>query len=58
MSHAYVEPGDSWSVRWYLVAGGFSNVSKQAMIIRLQDLALVKNETRARLSWTEAYSFS
>ncbi len=38
-------------------AGGFSNVSKQAMIIRLQDLGLVQNETRARLSWAESYSF-
>ena len=35
-------------------AGGFKNVSKQAMIIRLQDLGLVKNETQARLSWKEA----
>ena len=34
-------------------AGDFSNVSKQAMIIRLQDLGLVKNETRAKLSWRE-----
>ena len=39
-------------------AGSFSNVSTQAMIIRLQDLGLVKNETRARLSWAESYSFS
>jgi Zn-dependent peptidase ImmA (M78 family) len=39
-------------------AGGFSNVSKQAMIIRLQDRGLVQNETRARLSWAESYSFS
>ncbi len=39
-------------------AGGFSNVSNQSMIIRLQDLGLVKNETQARLSWTETYSFS
>jgi Zn-dependent peptidase ImmA (M78 family) len=39
-------------------AGGFSNVSKQAMIIRLQDLGLIKNETRARLSWSESYSFA
>ena len=31
--------------------GEFSNVSKQAMIIRLQELGLVKNETSARLSW-------
>jgi hypothetical protein len=35
-------------------AGGFFNVSKQAMIIRLQDLGLVKNETRAKLSWQES----
>jgi Zn-dependent peptidase ImmA (M78 family) len=38
--------------------GGFSNVSKQAMIIRLQDLGLVRNETRVRLSWAESYSIS
>jgi Zn-dependent peptidase ImmA (M78 family) len=38
-------------------AGGFSNVSKQAMIIRLQDLGLVQNETRARLSWAESNSY-
>jgi hypothetical protein len=31
---------------------------KDGMIIRLQDLGLVQNETRARLSWTESYSFS
>ncbi|MDF7824636.1 hypothetical protein P4B35_11480 [Pontiellaceae bacterium B12227] len=30
MSHANVEPGDSWSVRWYLVAGEFSKVRKRA----------------------------
>ncbi|UCG08877.1 MAG: hypothetical protein JSV83_09595, partial [Desulfobacterales bacterium] len=35
-------------------AGGFTNVSKQAMIIRLQELGLVRNETRARLSWRES----
>jgi Zn-dependent peptidase ImmA (M78 family) len=34
-------------------AGGFSNVSKQAMIIRLQDLGLVKNKTHTRLTWEE-----
>jgi Zn-dependent peptidase ImmA (M78 family) len=39
-------------------AGRFSNVSKQAMIIRLQDLGLVKNETRARLSWKESYAMA
>jgi Zn-dependent peptidase ImmA (M78 family) len=39
-------------------AGWFSNVSKQAMIIRLQDLGLVKNETRARLSWKESFAMN
>ncbi|MBT8331426.1 MAG: ImmA/IrrE family metallo-endopeptidase [Deltaproteobacteria bacterium] len=39
-------------------AGGFYNVSKQAMIIRLQDLELVRNETQAQLSWAESYCFS
>jgi Zn-dependent peptidase ImmA (M78 family) len=39
-------------------AGGFSNVSKQAMIIRLQELSLVKNETRARLSWDESFALT
>jgi Zn-dependent peptidase ImmA (M78 family) len=32
-------------------AGGFSNVSKQAMIIRLQDLGLLINETATRMDW-------
>jgi hypothetical protein len=32
-------------------AGNFSNVSKQAMIIRLQDLGLVRNETCTPLAW-------
>ncbi|MFO7987552.1 MAG: ImmA/IrrE family metallo-endopeptidase [Desulfatiglandaceae bacterium] len=32
-------------------AGGFSNVSKQAMIIRLQDLGLLVNKTPVRLDW-------
>jgi hypothetical protein len=31
---------------------------KDGMIIRLQDLGLVQNETRAGLSWAESYSFS
>jgi hypothetical protein len=35
-------------------AGGFTNVSKQAMIIRLQDLGLVINETRSPLAWRES----
>lgn len=37
-------------------AGNFTNVSKQAMIIRLQDLGLVKNEAPARMSWSESYT--
>jgi len=32
-------------------AGGFSNVSKQAMIIRLQDLGLLINQTNTRMDW-------
>lgn len=32
-------------------AGGFSNVSKQAMIIRLQDLDLLINETSTEMNW-------
>ena len=32
-------------------AGGFHNVSKHAMIIRLQDLGLLVNETKTRMDW-------
>jgi Zn-dependent peptidase ImmA (M78 family) len=32
-------------------AGGFSNVSLQAMIIKLQELGLVRNRTRVRMGW-------
>ena len=32
-------------------AGGFSNVSKQAMIIRLQDLGLMINKTSTKMDW-------
>lgn len=32
-------------------AGGFSNVSKHAMIIRLQDLGLLVNKTKTRMDW-------
>jgi Zn-dependent peptidase ImmA (M78 family) len=32
-------------------AGGFSNVSKQAMIIRLQELGLLINLTTAKMNW-------
>jgi hypothetical protein len=48
---------DPCVANWHLIAesviraGGFSNVSKQAMIIRLQELGLVHNQTRAPLTW-------
>jgi len=32
-------------------AGGFSNVSRQAMIIRLQDLGLLINKTSTEMNW-------
>jgi hypothetical protein len=32
-------------------AGKFSNVSKQAMIIRLQDLRLIRNATMTHINW-------
>jgi Zn-dependent peptidase ImmA (M78 family) len=32
-------------------AGGFDNVSRQAMIIRLQELGLVVNHTRQEMRW-------
>ncbi len=32
-------------------SGGFSNVSKQAMIIRLQDLGLLINKTSTEMNW-------
>jgi len=44
---------DNWqhiadAVRW---AGGFLNISKQAMMIRLQDLGLVVNHTDQPINW-------
>lgn len=36
-------------------AGGFSNVSRQAMIFRLQDLGLVVNRTGIRMDWRSLY---
>jgi Zn-dependent peptidase ImmA (M78 family) len=32
-------------------AGRFSNVSKEAMIIRLKELGLVRNKTQAPMGW-------
>jgi Zn-dependent peptidase ImmA (M78 family) len=39
-------------------AGNFSNVSKQAMILRLQDLGLVRNETCTPLVWRKMVAYS
>ncbi|MGA9260334.1 MAG: ImmA/IrrE family metallo-endopeptidase [Desulfobacterales bacterium] len=50
----YIEP---CVCNWPFIAraiqntGGFSNVSKQAIIIRLQELGLVVNETTAEIGW-------
>jgi Zn-dependent peptidase ImmA (M78 family) len=47
---------------WPLIAeaaiykGGFENVSKQAMVIRLQDLGLLINNTTEALGWPKAAS--
>ena len=35
--------------------GGFSNVSKHAMIIRLQDLGLLINKTKKKMDWDALY---
>ena len=35
--------------------GGFSNVSKHAMIIRLQDLGLLVNKTKKKMNWDALY---
>ncbi|MFC1812596.1 ImmA/IrrE family metallo-endopeptidase [Thermodesulfobacteriota bacterium] len=54
----YFDPSAS---NWHLIAdrvceaGGFSNVSKQAMIIKLQNLGLVKNTTGARMGWAKVF---
>ncbi|MGD8336285.1 MAG: ImmA/IrrE family metallo-endopeptidase [Desulfobacterales bacterium] len=51
----YIEP---CVCNWPFIAqaiqktGGFSNVSKQAIIIRLQELGLVINETTAEIGWS------
>lgn len=51
----YVEPcAEHWPLLAEAVCaeGGFSNVSKQAMIIRLQELGLLVNLSGAALSWS------
>ncbi len=53
-SSIYIEPCVS---NWPFIAqavqnaGGFLNVSKQALIIRLQELGLIINETTAKVGW-------
>jgi hypothetical protein len=48
---------DTCIENWHLIAdivrtaGNFSNVSKQSMIIRLQELGLVKNLTNDSMDW-------
>jgi Zn-dependent peptidase ImmA (M78 family) len=50
-------PGEPFVEQWPFIAaamceaGGFSNVSKHAMIIRLQDLGLLVNKTKTRMDW-------
>ena len=49
-----IEPcAENWPFIASLVcdAGGFTNVSRQAMVIRLQDLGLLVNQTGAPLGW-------
>jgi len=52
------DPGrEAFAEQWPYIAaamceaGGFSNVSRQAMIIRLQDLGLILNKTGKMLDW-------
>jgi hypothetical protein len=48
---------DACVENWHFIAdmvrqgGGFTNVSKEAMIIRLEELGLLINKTGARLGW-------
>jgi hypothetical protein len=50
---------DTCIENWHLIAdivksaGNFSNVSKQSMIIRLQELDLVRNLTGSSMNWSE-----
>jgi Zn-dependent peptidase ImmA (M78 family) len=50
-------PGEPFVEQWPFIAaamceaGGFSNVSKHAMIIRLQDLGLLVNKTKKKMDW-------
>ena len=52
---------DPCAENWHLIAsdiretGGFTNCSKQAMIVRLQNLGLVQNLSGARLGWNSLF---
>jgi len=50
---------DNWPLiaESIIQAGNFFNVSKQAMIIRLQDLGLVINRTSEKLDWSRKRNF-
>lgn len=51
---------DPCVMNWYRIAesireaGRFTNVSKQALIIRLQDLELVQNQAGVQMTWSKA----
>jgi len=53
---------DPCITNWHLIAlevirsGNFLNVSKQAMIVRLQELGLIVNKTTARMDWRRYFS--
>ena len=57
MNEAGGGPGEPFVEQWPFIAaamceaGGFSNVSKHAMIIRLQDLGLLVNKTNKKMDW-------
>ncbi len=55
-------PREPYLEQWPFVAaamceaGGFSNVSKHAMVIRLQDIGLLVNMTSKRMDWDALFS--
>lgn len=54
----YIDPCvENWHFIAAMVceAGGFTNVSKQAMVIRLQELGLLVNMSGAQIGWREPY---
>lgn len=55
---------DPCAENWHFIAdmvregGGFTNVSKEAMIFRLEELGLIENRTGTRLGWSSGGSNS